>query len=345
MNIVIAVSRYVLPLIALVVLIKCMLALLFGHPKEKTYGYIYDSEICETYPLNMWETSIGRSNSCDIVISYDETVSRFHTVISRRIDGWYIYDLRSKSGVFVNGKRIDKKAMIFSGDVLKFGMVEAVFEVANDPVRLVGKKRKKAKEQPLSKKRAVSPVVNFVDDDDDDDFLPPTDRSAKNGVEAELYIDSDGISGYGYYDDEHRPTLKFKKSESSLFTAMPSKNVKDVYSNLPDPSFDEDYAFSRRSGVAMKPVLYDADSNESFVLSGNYVSIGSSRTSDIVLDSPAVSRKHAELVLYEDGWAVNDCGSRSGTYLSGKRVTCPQLLFDEDVIIFGDKKLYYYLMP
>ena len=69
--------------------------------------------------------------------------------------------------------------------------------------------------------------------------------------------------------------------------------------------------------------------------------IGRGRGADIELSSPSVSRKHAMLVLYEDGWAIEDCGSASGTYLSGNRVTEPQLLFDGDVINIGSETLYY----
>ena len=74
MSAVIAVSRWVLPFLAVVILAKCLLPLLLGHPKEKTYGYLIDNIDGERYALNMWETSIGRSKGCDIVIG-----SRFVT--------------------------------------------------------------------------------------------------------------------------------------------------------------------------------------------------------------------------------------------------------------------------
>ena len=144
MNLVIGISRYILPFLTLLILIKCMLSLLLGHPKEKTYGYITDLADGERYPLNMWETSVGRSNSCDVVIGYD-TVSRFQAVISRRIDGWYIYDLLSKSGILVNGKKVEKKAMISGGDRLTFGGAVFSFEIADDPVSLVGKRKGRRK--------------------------------------------------------------------------------------------------------------------------------------------------------------------------------------------------------
>ena len=85
-------SRYILPVITIVILVKCIMTLMLGHPKEKIYGYIIDMSSGNRYALNMWETSVGRSKSCDVVLPYD-TVARSHAVITRRIDGWYICDL------------------------------------------------------------------------------------------------------------------------------------------------------------------------------------------------------------------------------------------------------------
>ena len=181
MDLVIGISRYLLPFLTFVILIKCMLSLLFGHPKEKTYGYIIDAVDSERYPLNMWETSIGRSNSCDIVIGYD-TVSRFQAVISRRIDGWYIYDLLSKSGILVNGEKIDKKAMISGGDTLTFGNAQYRFEIADDPVQLVGKKKGKLKNQkpPISYAERPAPQIQR-----------PVQKTPPQGAEANLYFDGE----------------------------------------------------------------------------------------------------------------------------------------------------------
>ena len=81
MDVVISISRYLLPFLALVILAKCLITLLLGHPQEKTYGYLIDQVDGQRYALNMWETSIGRSKHCDLVIGY-ETISRSHAVIS-----------------------------------------------------------------------------------------------------------------------------------------------------------------------------------------------------------------------------------------------------------------------
>ena len=55
MDVVIAVSRYLLPFLAAVILAKCLITLLLGHPQEKIYGYLIDEIDGERYPLNMWE--------------------------------------------------------------------------------------------------------------------------------------------------------------------------------------------------------------------------------------------------------------------------------------------------
>ncbi len=49
--------------------------------------------------------------------------------------------------------------------------------------------------------------------------------------------------------------------------------------------------------------------------------IGRSKSCDIVLDYPTVSRNHAVLTRYDDGsWTITDAGSKDGTVVSGKKI-------------------------
>lgn len=342
MGIVIGISRYILPAITLIILIKCMLSLLLGHPKEKTYGYIVDTADGERYALNMWETSIGRSNSCDVVVGYD-TVSRFQAVISRRIDGWYIYDLLSKSGILVNGEKIDKKATINGGDMLTFGNAQYRFEIADDPVQLVGKKRRSRKTSAAS----AAPVKREAP------VRPPQAPPVSRPSAAEPYGNPAASAAQGmgsYYDDNNRPTLHFEKTSSSSYNTSSfgtsREDGNEVYSQRVTPEFegeqsvrtptDEQQGFSVQS-----PTVFNLSTGDAYVLSGNEVSIGRGPGCDIRLSSPTVSRKHALLVLYDDGWAIEDCGSASGTFLAGNRVKEPQLLFNGDIITIGDERLCF----
>ena len=307
MDVVISISRYLLPFLAVVILAKCLLTLLLGHPQEKIYGYLIDQIDGERYPLNMWETSIGRSKHCDVVIGY-ETISRSHAVISRRIDGWYVYDLNSKSGILVNGQSIDRKAQIRPGDMLTLGNLAFRFAVVNDPVIQVGKKKKKQSATP----------VPF--EPEDDVFSTPAPRPVRQTTPQN-----------DNYDEQHKPQLHFTNPHPSLISES------DTPKRAPLFSGDDVYSDSARA----RATLRNARTREVFSLTGNRVSIGRSSACDITVGSPTASRRHALLILYEDGWAIDDCGSTHGTFLNGERVTAPQLLFPGDVIRIGNDKLVF----
>ena len=325
---VIAVSRWVLPFLALVILGKCLLPLLLGHPKEKTYGYLIDNIDGERYALNMWETSIGRSNSCDIVIGYS-TVSRFQAVISRRVDGWYVFDLNSRSGITVNGTQVEAKALLRPGDTLTFGGAKFRFAVVNDPVIRVGKK-KKGKTPPAPVPQA--PVFTEFD-------APPSgEKNAKASADAQpLFPD--------FYDSAHRPQLHFEPTgnKPDLISERRRRAAQPVTPGFVGEGQVETAPRSDAPArhVVTRPTLLNPATRETFMLTGNRILLGRSRGCDIVLSAPSVSRRHAILVLYEDGWAVDDCGSAYGTFLNGVRVTAPQLLFDGDVLQLGDERLRY----
>ncbi|MGN0467694.1 MAG: FHA domain-containing protein [Acutalibacteraceae bacterium] len=338
MGVVTAISRYILPFLTVVILTKCMLSLLLGHPKEKIYGYIVDTTDGQSYPLNMWETSIGRSNSCDIVIGYD-TVSRFQAVISRRIDGWYVYDLLSKSGIEVNGEKIDKKTTIKNGDLLTFGIVQYRFMVADDPVVRVGKKKGKRASSQNSAQFAERPYRPSQP-------TPPFSQNDFSGSRPQNYGPQD------FYDNNNKPNLNFDDSASYRNSAYSANSDNrefsdDVFSSrnsftveTPGREDEKHYTYS-----GTRPAVINKDTGETYILCGDLVSIGRSRTNDIKLNSPTVSRHHADLVLYEDGWAIVDANSSSGTYLNGNRIDQPQLLFDGDVIAISDERLFYTVNP
>ena len=63
--------------------------------------------------------------------------------------------------------------------------------------------------------------------------------------------------------------------------------------------------------------------------------IGRSRSSDIQVDFPTVSRNHAVLTRYDDGsWTITDADSKDGTYVNGKPVSI-RALEEDDVISIG----------
>ena len=74
---------------------------------------------------------------------------------------------------------------------------------------------------------------------------------------------------------------------------------------------------------------------ETFVIARPRVTIGRDPGNDLVLDSPIVSRRHAELEVRDDAAVWRDLGSANGTAVNG-RVISEQTLRDGDIIRIGD---------
>ncbi len=122
-----SISRYLLTGTAFVILAVCCISLLkIKAPKVKPALFI-DTVSNKQYPVTTWETSIGRSSACDIDLRF-ETVSRFHAVLVKQKKGWVITDTLSKTGTFVNGKKINEPKIIQNGDVVTFGGVSLMFK-------------------------------------------------------------------------------------------------------------------------------------------------------------------------------------------------------------------------
>lgn len=112
--------RYVMLGIVLYVVVRMVLALFFKKTTDPIRAKLVSDITNESISLYERETSIGRNKKCDIVLPY-ETISRLHAVIVFRTKGFVIFDTFSKSGVRVNGKKIDGKALLNNGDMLDIG--------------------------------------------------------------------------------------------------------------------------------------------------------------------------------------------------------------------------------
>ena len=120
------VIRFVLPVLALLILLTAIRSLLAVKHLPETWAYL-SLPNGERIPLTHWENIIGRAKTADVVLGYP-SVSRTHAAITRNDRGeWTLYELGSTGGTRVGGKRVDGNAMLEDGDVLSFGGVETVF--------------------------------------------------------------------------------------------------------------------------------------------------------------------------------------------------------------------------
>lgn len=84
-----------------------------------------DGEAARTMRLAREWTRIGRSLAADIRFD-DPTVSRRHALIVRQHDGVRVLDDRSLNGVFVNGERVEWRALV-DGDEIVVGRYRLLF--------------------------------------------------------------------------------------------------------------------------------------------------------------------------------------------------------------------------
>ncbi|MEO7001313.1 MAG: FHA domain-containing protein [Ktedonobacterales bacterium] len=69
--------------------------------------------------------TIGRDQQCTIVLT-DPSVSRLHAQIVRQPGGFFVSDLRSSNGAWLNGEKLIAPTQIHPGDVLRIGEVTLI---------------------------------------------------------------------------------------------------------------------------------------------------------------------------------------------------------------------------
>lgn len=135
--------RYIMLAIILYVVVRMLLALFFKKTTDPVRGKLINTVTGEEVSLYDRETSLGRNKKCDIVLPFD-TISRLHAVIVYRSKGFVIFDTFSKSGVTLNGEKINGKALVHHGDKIAVGgleytLLEAKYKFIKDKSGALGK--------------------------------------------------------------------------------------------------------------------------------------------------------------------------------------------------------------
>jgi hypothetical protein len=105
------------------------------------------------------EMIVGRDQFCDIVVP-KHTVSRRHARFVRAADGYYVEDLASLNGTYLNGRRLEGRTLIKDQDRIHIYEVVAVFhEATPEEVRAaladtVDGRPRALEEEPLPEERS-----------------------------------------------------------------------------------------------------------------------------------------------------------------------------------------------
>ena len=117
------ISRFIIPILALIVLSRCLTSLLREKYEPEIWAYLSLPNATRV-ALYHWENIIGRAKNTDVVLNYP-TLSRNHVALIRDDKAnWTAIDLDSKSGTTLNGKPFRDQVRVKKGDVLGLGGVE-----------------------------------------------------------------------------------------------------------------------------------------------------------------------------------------------------------------------------
>lgn len=108
------------------------------------------------FPLKRTETVIGRDPLCDMLID-SQGVSRRHARIICRDDRYYIDDLESVNGTYLNRERVRKPMLLHDGDTIHFYRVSGIFRA--DGTLESGKPGDSGLSDPLESRTPVKSVL------------------------------------------------------------------------------------------------------------------------------------------------------------------------------------------
>ena len=120
------VTRYILPILAVFIVVRCIRSMLREHYEPETWAYLYlPGEIM--VPIKNWECIIGRARSVDAQVD-NPSVNKLHACLVRSPKGkWKVYPL-GKSEVMVNRQPAGRTGMaIEDAGVLTLGDISARF--------------------------------------------------------------------------------------------------------------------------------------------------------------------------------------------------------------------------
>lgn len=87
-----------------------------------------EPELGATFSFNLEEISVGRDPAADLCLDHP-TISAHHARLSYHHSQWWLEDLHSKNGTFLNGEPVGEPMVITQGDRLGFGQVSLQIDI------------------------------------------------------------------------------------------------------------------------------------------------------------------------------------------------------------------------
>jgi type II secretory ATPase GspE/PulE/Tfp pilus assembly ATPase PilB-like protein len=160
---------------------------------------IKDTKGTRQVPLDGGPLTIGR-NFTNLLVLEEPMASRFHCVIEREGDTFYVRDLESRNGTFLNGKQI-KDSDLKSGDVVSIGKTEMKLMISAPKAARPHLAPKATDDAALSE---LAGLVSDADEEDPElaDTITPSTTPAANEFERLLRDRADSLVDRTFTDRE-----------------------------------------------------------------------------------------------------------------------------------------------
>jgi len=264
--------------------------------------------------------------------SDDEKLSGYYPTLAGEMET-YLQGKADESGLHMDGHPlvrfiVDDKLKSGKFDVIAENVSSSIIQQLREEemerygIHDYNPRMRERTQQPASRQAAPAPAPRAPE------AYPPAD-------------DYDNEPPYDIYDDYQDGYAQDAADDDAYFAAQD-----DFETELPPaPLPAQDYAPPTPAPApapAPQPVyrrperaaLYNMATGETFYLDGVQIRIGRDRSNDIVIHDRNVSRTHAEIVLEDGYWILNDLGSTNGTFLNDHEVTQIELR-DGDMLTFG----------
>lgn len=289
------------------------------------------------YPLLVRSMTIGRRDTCELILNDESGVSRQHATITLKEGDVFIEDLGSTNGVLINGEKINGLTKVNVEDKLIFD----VYEYQLNMPQIVQAEDAKIKFNTI--------VVDEISE-------VPADL-AVNEMQEEAAQDKASESAGTKDTSEPSP------QSTQVQSGKPLREGDSVESRKSKAAWIEE----RNAGATMfmpaadgstevgAPVSIDYEGAEpalivieggtigqTFELSGSNDkwNIGSSQSQDVILSIEGVSESHATLSRDGKKWELRDLLSQNGIRVNGNK-TLHSFLASEDVIKLGPVKCLF----
>jgi pSer/pThr/pTyr-binding forkhead associated (FHA) protein len=243
------------------------------------------------------ETVLGRQAECDVLLT-EGHASRRHARLLQAEDGYWLEDLGSSNGTFINGNRISGRVKVSSGDRLRFDVEEYDFRVPSQAAPMALDESKTVYRAPDS--AAVVAESSGV-------FKRPG-----------AWADPDAMGDAGIHKTKFIDPAQMKQMASSAAAIAAAPSAID------GPHLQ--VVSGSRTGLNIQLAVGDSGNAE--------WTIGSQVDREVQFMDSGVSALHAKIVNEGERWKVLDQMSANGTFVNGKRANV-SYLSSGDRVRFG----------